>query len=920
VVSLEAQQFGGTPSSLKWKQINTDTVRIIFPRGLEPQAQRVAGISHSLSTNAVNSIGLRIQKINIVLQNQTTISNAYVGLGPYRSEFQLTPAQNSFVLGSLPWIESLAIHEYRHIEQYNNFRNGIASIFYILFGEEGQALANALTVPDWFFEGDAVYQETLLSRQGRGRLPYFFNDYRSLWAAGKKYSYMKLRNGSFRDFTPGHYPLGYMLVAYGREKYGDDFWKKVTTDASRWKGLFYPFQKATKKHSGVPFKEFRQGAFNLFKSQDFDALKTPTHFVADQEYPYWIDTATIVYLKTSYKEIPKFVIRSNNREKKIRTRDYSTDNYFSYKNGKIVYASLRPDIRWGWRDYSELKLLDVQNGSQKTLTTKSKYFSPDISEDGKRIVAVNVDGAGNSALHLLNGKNGSLEKKLPNPEDLFYTYPKFYTNNKVVSPVRSPEGKMSIAVIDLASDSTRFILPFGWTVIGFPAVYHNSIYFTASYNGTDKIFRWENDLLFIVNETVANPHHTGDYQINILNDKLVWTRFTANGYQLMFAKKWDSSESSFPAGKFLTQESNFGVKLISDPVNEFLTEHRDLNYKITHYPKSFRLFNFHSRRPYVNDPDFGFSLVSENVLNTLQSEVYANYNRNEQYKQIGLSTVYGGWFPVLKLGTQYTFERNARIRTNAPSTFWNEWESSVGVSVPLNISKGKRFTYLTAGSDIIYNKRYFTGFYKDSFENRAFGYMSASLNFSNQIQKARQQIHPRLAQTLLLNYKKSITSQEGNQLLASGNLYLPGFFINHSIVLQGAWQRRDTLNNIRFSNSFPFSRGYATNNFHQMWKAGANYHFPLVYPDWGFGNIVYFLRLRSNIFFDHTQIADYNTAKKRVTLHFRSCGTEIYFDTKWWNQLPVSFGLRYSRLLDSDLEGRGANQFEFILPVNLLSR
>ena len=105
-----------------------------------------------------------------------------------------------------------------------------------------------------------------------------------------------------------------------------------------------------------------------------------------------------------------------------------------------------------------------------------------------------------------------------------------------------------------------------------------------------------------------------------------------------------------------------------------------------------------------------------------------------------------------------------------------------------------------------------------------------------------------------------------------------------------------------------------------MWKAGANYHFPLVYPDWGFGNIIYFLRIRSNLFYDFTRINEYNRSGNLVTLDFRSFGTEIFFDTKWWNQLPVSFGIRYSRLMDADLEGRGANQFEFVVPVNLIER
>ena len=114
----------------------------------------------------MNTIGQQ-RKINIVFQNQTTISNGYVGLAPFRSEFELTADQNSFELGSLPWQQQLAIHEYRHVEQYNNFRVGLSKAFYYLFGEGGQALANSLSVPNWFFEGDAVFQETLVSSQGR---------------------------------------------------------------------------------------------------------------------------------------------------------------------------------------------------------------------------------------------------------------------------------------------------------------------------------------------------------------------------------------------------------------------------------------------------------------------------------------------------------------------------------------------------------------------------------------------------------------------------------------------------------------------------------------------------------------------------------------------------------------------------------
>jgi hypothetical protein len=67
-------------------------------------------------------------------------------------------------------------------------------------------------------------------------------------------------------------------------------------------------------------------------------------------------------------------------------------------------------------------------------------------------------------------------------------------------------------------------------------------------------------------------------------------------------------------------------------------------------------------------------------------------------------------------------------------------------------------------------------------------------------------------------------------------------------------------------------------------------------------------------------VLDFYTNGDKYNGLFRSYGTEVFFDTKWWNQLPVSFGIRYSRLIDPDFEGRGPNQWEFILPLNLLGK
>ena len=103
-----------------------------------------------------------------------------------------------------------------------------------------------------------------------------------------------------------------------------------------------------------------------------------------------------------------------------------------------------------------------------------------------------------------------------------------------------------------------------------------------------------------------------------------------------------------------------------------------------------------------------------------------------------------------------------------------------------------------------------------------------------------------------------------------------------------------------------------------MYKFGINYQLPVLYPEIGVGNIVYFQRIRANFFYDQTNFyARINSLlKERLN---RSAGAELFFDTKVWNALPVSFGVRYSRLFDTDILNPGAKgRWEFIIPIALI--
>src|SRR6185436_5387286 len=303
------------------------------------------------------------------------------------------------------------------------------------------------------------------------------------------------------------------------------------------------------------------------------------------------------------------------------------------------------------------------------------------------------------------------------------------------------------------------------------------------------------------------------------------------------------------------------------------------------------------------------------VLNTLQTELYYSYNQDERTSSVGFSTIYGALFPYISTGAEYTFKRTDTL--NNITRQWNQLDTRVGLNFPFDLSGGKLFRSLNFGSNYVFRFEQNTGPNKELFVENNFGYLSHFFNYSQQVQMARQHIYPRLGYNFSLQYRNAVSKYDSYQFFASGHIYLPGFISNHSIVLNGAFQQRDTFR-ILFSNRFPYSRGYNETYLSRMWKLGANYHFPLWVPDWGFANILYIQRIRANAFFDLTRVYSRN---KLTTADQRSAGMEFYFDTNWWNQYPLTFGCRISGRLDKDLvTGQKGIWFELILPVSIIPR
>jgi hypothetical protein len=553
--------------------------------------------------------------------------------------------------------------------------------------------------------------------------------------------------------------------------------------------------------------------------------------------------------------------------------------------------------------------------TQDGITHRKKYFSPDISQDGLTVVAVDVETNGANFIHLLKATDGTLMKQIPNTYNYFYTQTKFINNNLIVSAVRNVQGQMALVLIDVQTGTHSTLTPFSYDVVGYPSVKANQIYYSKmdAINKVDRIYVVNMDSKTI--KPITN-NNNGVYHpsVNSAGD-LVYMQFTNKGFMLKkLADLLTSTTISYQQNASVNNDTGLFSAIAPIDLNQI----KDSTVNSKPYKKSFKLFNFHSARPFATDPEFGYSFYSDNIASTFKSTLSYTYNRNEQSSAVDINNSFAGFFSFVNFGAGYTFNRNIDTALGKGIQF-NTARASVGASIPLQFIGGKTAKYLTIGVNYSIEQIPYIGISKNVLNNLALKSTSSFISFSNINRQAKQHINPRWAQSITLQYRHAHTFINNRKLIANSAFYFPGFATNHSLVTNIAYQQRDTLQDL-FTNNFAYSRGYQALNSRRMIKWGINYHFPISYIDAGIGNIYFIQRLRANAFFDYTN------AKARVNgiltqVISRSTGIELYVDGKIWNALPASIGIRYSRLLDTDLRNPTATgQWEIILPINLVNQ
>lgn len=911
---------GTEPASLQWEAIEDKGIRIIYPKGFYPEANKLLNTFFSTKGFVNSSLRADPKKISVVLHNNSVLSNGFVTMGPRRMELVTTPPQN---LEAQDWFFNLALHEYRHVAQIDRMNRGFTRFMTYLIGQSAYGLS-ALQIPLWVIEGDATVTETALSASGRGRTAEFEMYLKALHTTNKKISYEKAYFGSYKTHIPDRYELGYQLVGYGRLKYGKDIWKSGIEYAASNSFLPFSFNSGLKKQYSTSIEEIYSQAIDSLKhewNKELNSTILSEYLpIYTEEYDNYVNyrfpsvhkNGTIL-LKEGIGDAAQ-IIQSNHsgHEKKLYLMGRTTNVNLSRGKNLITWSEIVPDIRWDQRNYSVIKILNLTKGKVSQVSYKSRLFSPAISANDEKIVAVEV-GLNNENSLVIFEKNETWSQRriIYPPDNEFLQYPGWFNDTTIIVTGTSNMGK-NLYLTNIHQNHWEKLFGPVFQHIGQPVSWREYVLFKSDFTGTNDIFaiHIESKQLYHVTSSAY-----GASDPSVSSDTLYYSDYTASGYRPVKCKldpaKWKKFEK--------VKDYELAEKLSKQEEGNLQQQNMvEKNYEGKTYNKANHLFNFHSWLPFYVDPDFenlsvenikpGIILLSQNLLNTVISSIGLSYDEKTFFLHPRIT--YQGFYPV--------FDFSARMgglqKVNPlPENIQTADTNSIGAIIslrtyiPFNFSNGSYYKFIQPELKINYEN----SIYYDAFTKSGIMSLQYKLFFSRYQRSSMKHIYPNWGQAFSTSFTHTPVGniQYGTLFHSSLQLYFPGLFKFHGFKT-GFSLQTERAKYIRYLNknryysfnfiSLPRGYNYLMNFFKadEIAKMTFDYTFPLTYPDLSIPQILYLKRIRTTLFADVAYGKDviqfYDNSTEKKTGYFHSTGLDFLADFHIFRFLfPVSAGFRF---------------------------
>ncbi len=889
------------PPGINWKVIDTEHYKIIFPEEITSEANRVANTVEYTYEPISKTLGGKHQRIPLLLSNLGAIPNGYVTKAPWMSEWFNVPIPLKD-MGASEWFHDLAVHETRHMVQFTYLNRGINKLLYLLFGEES-TIASNLLVPLWYWEGDAVGMETVLTNSGRGRMPYFNREIRSLLINDIRYGYRKAMFGSYKDYYPSHYELGYLLTTHVKRTYGTEAWSTILKHTMNWPftlNPLYPFSQAMEKTTGRKAKHIYDDTMNemtkLWEEQLKDLTFTDATIISSEKHkirtdynnPGFGSDGSLYAAKKGMAEVTSLVRLTEEVGEEVITQLPGVGVSFgiNINGGKVTWTEFHPDLRWDKISWSNVIVYDIATGKRTQLTEKARYYNPALSADGSRVAAVEFTETRECYLVILNAETGELLGRYESPNKGMILFPSWSSDGTEIAFTAHKFHGKGIFALNVNSGEINTVKPESFEDILRPVFYDNYILYESPYSGIDNIYavnRENGNLLQVTSRKIGayNPAVSPDGNFLVFND------FIHLGNRV--AKMNIDPSHWIPVEKIEDRSVNYFEPLIAQEQGGDIMALEKIpqkRYEIKDYKGISRYLNFHSWNvaSAFKQPDLKAGISSLNILGTMGLNINAAYNTNEKVAFFETDLSYLGWYPAFSMLAGY----GSRASKDDETTFiWHETGFKLNSEIPLIYSyEGYYWEYMALSGGIGYAQI-------SDRENKIKGVTTALTDstvipFSYELyySKFRENSYRDIlspGREVFASYKHTPVSGDfnGNQFYGSYTENVKGLFKHHGVALSAEIESNSD-DGYRFLSNIGTPLSYDSQFHERILKGKIHYRFPLFYPDWDILGIAYLKRVSGSIFTDWMR--GWNDGK---TTDYLTIGLALTFEPGGILDLPL---------------------------------
>ncbi|NIA11934.1 MAG: hypothetical protein GWP10_19975, partial [Nitrospiraceae bacterium] len=620
-------------------------------------------------------------------------------------------------------------------------------------------------------------------------------------------------------------------------------------------------------------------------------------------FPRYINDTLILAEKSGIDQINQFVLLDGKgNEKVVYIPGYYEPVRLSAGAGKIVWAETIYDVRWYNRSFSDIKIYDLKEGKEYRFTKRTRYFAPDISHDGRKIIAVRIDPGNRSFLDILNTLNGEVEQSFSLPGNVTFFKPTWKDDHTVLVIVLTSRGK-SIRELDLRTGTWRVMVNPAFDDIQSVSTGGRYLFFHATYSGIDNIYALDT-VDHQIRQVTRSRFGASDVSVSPDRKKIVYDDYTSNGYNL--AELPVDPAGWIPFDNIRDMSLHLGDSLVKQEKEMIHTaDIPDSVYPVSSYSKFTHLLKLHSWLPFYFDYDHigleqipvypGFVLYSQNYLSTLAGSLGYAYRNHEH--QLITTVTYSGLYPVFKLmeeygGTPLIYQDSTSFPL--PGRLHPRNNFTLQVYVPLNLTTDRYDRGMSPSIDLQYSNSYI---WSDQLKAYNTGriFMSYRFYYYNLLKMGHRDIIPNLGFTVDMSFLHAPWDKEdyGSRTSLTGKLYLPGFMKHHALTLQAGYEKQNPAR-FFYLNQLSYPRGYKYWLSEDLTTLAAHYVFPVVYPDLSLGQLFYIPRLSGDLFYEMAKgrhSYNYQSHDHSENMNFQGYGGELTLDFNVFRiEFPFSLG------------------------------